>query len=72
MALACFILSACGGKRAAVDQTAAENIPDITRPPKVAKHQAPVEVEKKPDETVSYDEWKRRRDAQLANDKEGE
>lgn len=72
VALTCFTLSACGGKRAPVDAANAENTPDITRPPKVAKNEVPVEVEKNPDETVSYDEWKRQREAQLKSNKGGQ
>lgn len=69
LALTCFTLSACGGNRKAASEADIANTSDITRPPLIAKNRLPEEAEKNPDETVSYDEWKRRRDAELAKDK---
>lgn len=59
-------LSACGAKKLAPEEATTANTKDITRPPTVVKTQAPVESESNPDETISYDEWRRRREAEKA------
>lgn len=57
--LTCLVLSACGGKKESVD---GEPVTDITRPPQTVKDAAEeVQQETNPDETISYDEWRRRR-----------
>ena len=59
-------VSACGSKKVAPTEAAIANSNDITRPPKIIKEQQPVETESNPNETISYDEWRRRRDAERA------
>lgn len=58
------VLSACGGKNKSVAKQAEESkvttTSDITRPPAVIK-EVTVEEESNPDETISFDEWRRRR-----------
>ena len=57
-----FLISACGGKKKAVSGDA--NVADITRPPTVEKDTTPVEEAFVEGETVSFDEWRKRREAQ--------
>lgn len=57
-------ISACGGKKKASPETIAANANDITRPPVVEKDTAPVEQAAADGETVSFDEWRKRRDAE--------
>ena len=58
-------LSACGGKRAKAEQgVAVDSSGDITRPPSVVKEVVEQEVERDGSETISYEEWLRKRDAQ--------
>ena len=58
------LMTACGPKRVAPEEAVVANTKDITRPPSVTKDRAPSETESNPDETISYDEWRRRREAQ--------
>lgn len=60
--LTCLVLSACGGNKKPAAEAEIANTSDITRPPAVVKGRLPVEAESDPDETISYDEWKRKRD----------
>ena len=56
-------LSACAG-RAAKNKVADENsaqIVDITRPPETIGNAEVGEVESDPDETVSYEEWQKKK-----------
>ena len=57
-------VSACGSKRVAPAEAIVSNTKDITRPPIVDKSEAAADAEIKPGETVSYDEWRRRREAE--------
>ena len=66
--LTCFVLSACGGNRKPAEDAVAANSPDITRPPSIVKNRLPSETVKNPDETISFDEWKKKRDAELAGE----
>lgn len=63
------LLSACAGKsvKANADEAAkVEPVGDITRPPKlVTGSDRGVAEETNPSETISYDEWRRRREAEL-------
>ena len=60
MVFACLLLLACGGKKETISE---EPIVDITRPPQTVKDVAkPAQEETNPDETISYDEWRRRRE----------
>lgn len=67
--LTCLILSACGGNKKPAADVEIANASDITRPPAVVKDRLPVEAESDPDETISYDEWKRKRDEEATGDK---
>lgn len=61
--LAALLIAACGGK--AAKQTAdaeAKSTEDITRPPVFVKEVDKPAVESNPDETISYDEWRKRRE----------
>jgi len=68
MTLVASSLAACGGKRAKddsqvkVQETASS---DITSPPNVAKDVFEPEEETNAGDTISYDEWRRKREAQL-------
>ena len=56
----CLMFSACGGKKETISE---EPVTDITRPPQTVKDAAkPAQEETNPDETISYDEWRRRRE----------
>lgn len=57
----CLLFSACGGKKETISE---EPVVDITRPPQTVKDAAKPaqEEETNPDETISYDEWRRRRE----------
>ena len=57
-----FLISACGGKKKTSPDGA--NVVDITRPPIVEKDTTPVEEAVAEGETVSFDEWRKRREAQ--------
>lgn len=57
-------ISACGGNKKAAPQDGAENVADITLPPVVEKDVAPAEATVADGETVSFDEWRKRREAQ--------
>jgi hypothetical protein len=65
--LTCFVLSACGGNKKPAEEAAVANGSDITRPPSIVKDRLPSETVKNPDETISFDEWKKKRDAELNN-----
>lgn len=66
--LTCFVLSACGGSKKTAGETVVANGSDITRPPSIVKDRLPSETVKDPDETISFDEWKKRREAELAGE----
>ena len=51
-----------GGERASTKVV--DNANDITRPPAVARHQTATTSESNPDETVSFDEWRKQRQAE--------
>jgi len=59
------LVTACGGKKPAPVDVDVANTKDITRPPSITLNRAPQETETNPDETISYDEWRRRREAEL-------
>lgn len=65
--LLCIATSACGGSKKSPDTTNVVKGSDITRPPVVVKNNRAIEAEKDPEETISFDEWKRQRDAEAAN-----
>jgi len=57
-------LVGCGGNKKAADPEAvAKQGPDITRPPQTIGTQdnKPVVEERNPDETISFDEWRKKR-----------
>jgi len=56
-------ISACGGNKKPEAQASVDTADDITRPPVIEKGTAPVEEAAAEGETVSFDEWRRRRDA---------
>lgn len=66
VSLICLALSACGGNKKPEAVVEAVNADDITRPPSVVKNRKPAESESNPEETISYEEWKRKRDAEIA------
>lgn len=55
------LLGACGGGK---KEVAAEPANDITRPPLVEKVSAPQEEAVAEGETISFDEWRKRREAE--------
>ncbi len=59
------LLSACGGGK---KEVAAEPTNDITRPPLVEKVSAPQEEAVAEGETISFDEWRKRREAEKKQD----
>lgn len=59
--LAILLIAACGSK-AAKQPSEAKTTGDITRPPSFVKQTNEPEAESNPDETVSYDEWRKRRE----------
>lgn len=60
------LLSACGGGK---KEVAAEPASDITRPPLIEKVSAPQQEEAVAEgETISFDEWRKRREAQKKQD----
>ena len=67
VALLAIGLTSCAGKRAAKAETAeaAKNGQpvDMTRPPRTIGVEREVVVESDPNETISFEEWKRRQDA---------
>lgn len=65
-------ISACGGKKKAASQVDDVNVADITRPPVVEKDVAPEEADVSDGETVSFDEWRKRREAQKRRLEQGE
>lgn len=61
-------ISACGGNKKASSQTTATDTSDITLPPVVEKDTAPVEAAVPEGETISFDEWRKRREAEKQKD----
>ena len=59
------LLSACGGGK---KEVAAEPTNDITRPPLVETVSAPQEEAVAEGETISFDEWRKRREAEKKQD----
>jgi len=75
LALLLFIsvsISACGGIKKAASTDNVANTEDITRPPVVEKDTTPVETAVADGETVSFDEWRKRRQAELEAQDRGE
>lgn len=67
-ALLCFTMTACAGSKKVAEPT--EPVADITRPPQMVSNDPQVAVEESnPDETISYDEWRKRREAELEAEK---
>ena len=62
------LLSACSLKRGKNEVAAEPAAPtgDITRPPEVVAANKPLEEEGNPDETISFDEWRKKREAERA------
>lgn len=57
----CATLAACGGnKKAPIDAETGEPTADITRPPQTIVGRIEVQ-ERNPEETISFDEWRKRR-----------
>jgi len=64
-------LSACAGRSA--EPVSSESVEDITRPPQMVKaEQREVIEESDPEETISFDEWRRQRQAELEKLDKGE
>ncbi len=59
------LLGACGGGK---KEVAAEPTSDITRPPLIEKVSAPQEEAVAEGETISFDEWRKRREAEKKQD----
>lgn len=57
-------IAACGGNKKAVSEAEVADVADITRPPVVDKDANPVEEAVAEGETVSFDEWRKRRQAE--------
>jgi len=58
-------LSACGGKRAKAEKNTEQVATgDITQPPSVVKEVVEPEAERDGTETISYDEWRKKREIQ--------
>ena len=58
-------LAGCAsGKRSAEKAEAEARAPDITRPPELVVDTSDEPAESNPDETVSFDKWKKRTDQQ--------
>jgi len=58
-------LTACFGRGSDKQQTSAENQPqvDMTRPPNAIADREDREEEGNPDETISYEEWKKKQES---------
>lgn len=58
-------LTACFGRGSDKEQPSVENLPqvDMTRPPNTIANIEDREEEGNPDETVSYEEWKKKQDS---------
>ncbi|MFT5136533.1 MAG: hypothetical protein ACI9XU_001948 [Arenicella sp.] len=61
------MLAACGGKRKTTDING-EPIVDMTRPPVMINDIKEQTVESDPDEVISYEKWKQKRDEDLGKD----
>jgi len=71
--LAVTLLTACAGKKTTTEATQTkETVADITRPPQTVKREREVVEETNPDETISFDEWRKRRQAELEAQDRGE
>jgi len=66
-----FSISACGGKKKAVSSEVVDTN-DITRPPTVEIGSIPVDEAVAEGETVSFDEWRKRREAQKRKLEQGQ
>lgn len=60
----CFSISACGGNKKAASTSAVADAGDITRPPVVEKDLNSVDAASPEGATVSFDEWRKRREAE--------
>jgi len=56
------LLAGCGAKSVKKQANNSEPSSDITRPPEFVRQPKREQVENNPDETVSYDDWLKRRD----------
>ncbi len=66
MLFAGMMLSACAGKKTKANSSESEQpVADITRPPQMVRAEQEVVEESDPDETISFDEWRKRRQAEL-------
>jgi hypothetical protein len=59
-----FSISACGGNKKSVAEASIVNADDITRPPEVEKDVITADTTTAEGETVSFDEWRKRREAE--------
>ncbi|MFT6406735.1 MAG: hypothetical protein ACJAQ6_000145 [Arenicella sp.] len=59
-----FSISACGGNKKAASQSTVIDTGDITRPPVVEKDINTADTTSPEGETVSFDEWRKRREAE--------
>ncbi|MEM7361360.1 MAG: hypothetical protein AAF431_19945 [Pseudomonadota bacterium] len=59
------VLSACAGKRKA-EQNDDRPVVDMTRPPELVRDISEQRVESNPEETISFEEWRKERDAKDA------
>ena len=57
-------ISACGGNKKTTSKARVADGVDITRPPVVEKDTSPAETVAADGEAVSFDEWRKRRDAE--------
>ena len=57
-------ISACGGKKKPAPTAKVTDTGDITRPPVIEKDFNPIEEAVAEGETVSFDEWRKRRQAE--------
>ncbi len=80
LVLLCVALSACGTRNAIskddkADATAgkdAKQPADMTRPPVTIGAEREIVVESNPDETISFEEWKRRQESGASSDQEAD
>ncbi len=80
LVLLCVTLSACGTRNAIskgdkADAAAgkdAKQPADMTRPPVTIGAEREIVVESNPDETISFEEWKRRQEAGASSDQEAD
>ena len=57
-------ISACGGNKKTESQVSTSKTTDITRPPVVEKELVSAEQATADGETVSFDQWRKRREAE--------